>query len=165
MGIREVINEKPIIPIAVLGVLIVAIAGYFLFLRDTGNYGGTDVVFASTDDGETFVEYATNGALPPWTIGGEEAVRAYVFQDRVTDEQFIGFLETYPADAAISAAAAAGVGVRADMANVGGAMVKRPGDAEWVSVDDDPQAAMEIKRVRESPAGNGIMTVMPYDLN
>ena len=166
MGLRQTINEKPIIPILGLGLLIALILGYFLFFRDTGNYGGTDRVYVSTDDGATFQDYATGGELPPYQIGGKEAVRAYVYEDRTTGERFVGYLLTYPPDRQSGGGGAAGDG---PPGGLGGresgppALVKRPGDAEWVDAADAQNAekVRDIRGVYESPAGNKVITLTP----
>ena len=41
---------------------------------------------------------APTGELPPYTVGGVEAVRAYVYRDAQTNDLFVGYLLTYPPD-------------------------------------------------------------------
>jgi hypothetical protein len=126
MGIREKVNEKPGIAVAV--VAIIALLAVFLVYR---TFSGPAVpkadpaaqaaapAYFTTDDGQTtFTDSSTSVA--PFDHDGKQAVKAYMFN--VNGKQVVGYLEKYSAGAGSPL------------------MVKKPGvGGTWVP-DSDPQA-------------------------
>ena len=161
MGIRDSMNRSAPIWIAVLSLAIIGLLAWTFFFRDQGNYGGTDDVFVSTDDGQTFQPHASGGLRPPYTIDGKEAPTAFVYKDKVTGEQFVGYLVKYKAEDQVETTADGAV-LPEGRGGTPPALFKRPGEADWVDASDPANAeeVREIRTVRTSPAGNPALTVI-----
>lgn len=83
----------------------------------------------------SFADRATR--VTPFEHQGKTAVRAYVYECETDGKRFVHYVERYT-DAVrpkLEEAAAKGAPPQAlaGMAGMGGAEVKRPGDAEWVN--------------------------------
>ena len=158
MGLRETLNKNPTVWLGVLGLVAVAALLYFFVFADDGNYGEYAPAHYSVDDGQTFF-VDDSGRLAPFEKDGKEAVMARVFEDRETGESFVAYLTKYASDADREAAEKA-----AGRDGGPAPLIKRPGDAEWIKMDDPAkqEEVAAIRRVRESPAGNPVKSVTPY---
>jgi hypothetical protein len=172
VGIRETINQKPGVALAIAGFIICASAAVCLSLLVRGRSSGSAVVplaFYSDDDGKTwFIDAATR--IAPFEHNGRQAVRAEVF--RCGDgAAFVGFLER-SSDASRARIAhldtqnpnAIWMAVSADPMDV-----KRPGAERWVSLFPPAGSTAEYHGVitPTCPQGNSgdISHVFPSDVN
>ncbi len=151
MGIRQSINENPAITTGVTaGIILLAIIFMVYYGCSKGGTTGSTVpglnnAFFSTDDGKTwFVDDATN--IPPYAVSkagpnaGKTAVRAQVF--KCGDGQpFVAHLEKYSEEdkkklqEAMAKANGKGAALPLMYMSMGSQMmVKKPGDANWVKL-------------------------------
>ncbi len=142
-------------------ILLVAAAGFvvwFSYPHKPKTNGMQE--FFSDDDGKTwFVDDGTK--IAPFDHDGKEAVLVKVFEDK-DGKQFVGYLMKFTDEAKKKIVQGQQTrqirtGLSAEQAKpFSGLMVKRPGDADWVS-DIDPKG-LEIKKVR---APDGSMDFLP----
>ena len=134
MGIREKINDKPIIANVAVAIVVVAALVYIYHFLTTDPSAPPTEAFYSVDDGASyFVDEASQVA--PFDHDGAVAVKALVFEcdgklfvnhlERVRPESRDEILKTREGERGESAA-------QQMIAN--NRQIKRPGDAEWVSV-------------------------------
>lgn len=95
MGLRKTVNEKPLLIVAVVAVLVL-VAGWYAWstAKPAGQTGGN--VYFTDDDGKTFF----NGSISdfsPMQRDGKTAYRAYVFKCG-DGEPFVGYMERTPED-------------------------------------------------------------------
>jgi hypothetical protein len=141
MGLRKILNEKPILVIAIM-VVAVVIVGYLAYRQmpeGASTSGGSEYAYFTSDDGKTlFTGQSTD--VPPIQKDGKEAVKAYVF---VSDgKEMVGFLERFTPDAKatlerVNAARATGKPLQENAQTLmfvmtSGRQVKKPGDKDWV---------------------------------
>lgn len=165
MSIRDSIKKRPSLAAVLAGVMIVG-AGIAIYVqaRDLGA-SGAGKAFFSTDDGKTyFVDDARR--LPPFDKNGKPAYRAHVFECGGT--RVVGYLSGYTPEALKAVEEAKkynGTGKPPpnmhQIASLGttGTMVKRPGEAMWISQADIGRATMV--RVFRCPDGNTPVEVEP----
>jgi hypothetical protein len=146
MGLRETINEKPRVAVAVAGGLVfLGLVAAVLQLRGSAPPAGPEFTraFFSVDDGKTWFEGDAT-KLAPFDHEGKPAVRAYVY--RCGGTEFVNHLERYKPDAKRTLEEAAkpdptrtappnNMGA-IQAAHLGGREVKRPGDAKWTPAAD-----------------------------
>lgn len=162
MSLREKINENPLIPIGALVVLLLGIGAYFMLLRPQNNDNVVLPAFFTTDDGETFF---VDEGYPPFEANGGTAVRAYVFRDKVTGDEFVHYMSKYASEAdiqkAIDSEAAGGRYTGDGPPPV--VLFKLRGEDEWIGRDSAENAA-KINKMRlgvMSPAGNPASSISP----
>jgi hypothetical protein len=148
MGVREKLNEKPGVGIAIVAVVVICVvAETYHFMRSpavTSSSAASPAPpseYFTTDDGATYFDGAgTNVA--PFDYNGKEAVRAYVF--RINGKQVVGYLEKHIAGAD------------------SGLLVKKPGArTKWIA--DSAPEAQAIKEVKGTGGADPIRMTPPSD--
>jgi hypothetical protein len=146
VGIRQTINENPAITAAATGAIIV-LALIFIIVEALPHHpkaGPPGKLFFSDDDGKTwFADEATK--IPPYTdSNGKEAVLANVYKCGQTGTPFVGYLLKYSPEGQQRMQQAlsqpAGRMMNIPPTAFGDTMVKKPGDANWVSRAQDESA-------------------------
>lgn len=131
MGIRDWSNKHPKATASIGGGLIIVfvsvIAAEVLANRH-GYPSGLPNAYYTINDGKTYF-VANTSNFPPFEHGGQEAVRAYVFQCG-SGKKFVGFLEKYSPQA--KKELDAGAPLSPTIMRFG-REVKRPGDSRWQS--------------------------------
>ena len=159
MSVRDSLNKNPALWLGIIGLLVAIGLVYVLFLREGSNDNVTMPGYYSVDDGQTYFTTNPSGP-PPFEHEGQPAVQAIVYKDRETGEMFVPYLRKFREedhDKVRELEAAGGRGTPVP------AMIKKPGDAEWL-FEGDPQDAAEIQEimtVTQSPAGNPVSFPQP----
>lgn len=138
MGLRETINQNPVVTSAVVGVLTL-IALYMVGRQACGGGPGSidqgpDKAFYTVDEGKTkFVDDANK--IPPFDKDGKQAYKVVIYKC-ADGKEMVGYLERYPEDqrAAIEKAG----GPNASMLGAMSKEIKKPGGKNWVSMQKDP---------------------------
>ncbi|MCY2953607.1 MAG: hypothetical protein NTU53_16755 [Planctomycetota bacterium] len=148
MGIREKLNENPLVAGSLVGVVVI-LAGVWIYLQNRSPSltpaAAAKSTFYTEDDGKTYFpgDYA-NLAKDFKGPKGKDAVRAYVFRHGKGDP-FVAYMEKY-APAGKQALAT----FYSDPANQQKppppevfveSLVKTPGQKAWVSMKDRAQAS------------------------
>jgi hypothetical protein len=172
LGLRQTLNEKPLIAGSAAAVLLV---GSLVYLFKDGCSGpreirvaGTPKMYFTVDDGQHwFADEATK--IPPFDHDGKPAVRARIFECP-DGKQFCAYLERYgdatkkKLEQAVQDTNAKGrAGPMAVSPLFIDTEVKRPGDKEWVKQGvQNIQKATEI-RTPKCPDGttDGLRPVLP----
>jgi hypothetical protein len=170
VGIRQTLNDNPVITSSVTGVIILA-AIFFLF-RSACSGGGEGFASApkrqyfTIDDGATyFPEDATK--VPPFTHQGKPAYRVKVYKCR-NGTTYVSHLERYneadkkriesapkPKDPSASP--------MFDPLMLGTMEIKKPGDKEWVTPMAGPEKYAAIMRPRCPDGSFDVTPVFPPD--
>ena len=159
MNFQKFIRENAGLLLATLGLLIVGVIAFTVF--SGGGSGPDDVApaYYSSDDGQSF--FIGYGEVAPFEHDGREAVSAVVYRDRVTGEEFVGYLTKMATEEdrqkLLGAIAEKSPGSLARVKV--NALVKRPGQGEWVPYEGKPGA--EVRDVTQSPAGNAVISLVP----
>jgi hypothetical protein len=155
-GAREWMNQHPKVAIGVgCGVVVLAI-GLIVAQVMAGKHrypSGPPSDYFSADDGKTYFT-AGDDNVPPFDHGGQQAVRAYVFQ--CGSEPFVGYLERFtPAyhDAVVAH------GISAEALRYG-REIKKPGEDKWHAVTD---MATENKLTEVHCPNGGTDTPQPIE--
>jgi len=134
IGAREWMNNHPKVAIGIgAGVVVLAISlivGQVLASRHRYPSGPPTDYF-TVDDGKTYFA-AGEDNIPPFDYGGQQAVRAHVFQ--CSGKTFVGYLERFTPkfhDAVVANGITPG-------ALRYGREIKKPGEAQWHAVTDVP---------------------------
>ena len=156
MGVRQWLNERPSIAMALMGTLaliaIGAIVAQVMGSRKRFPSGPPDYYF-TVDDGKTYFAASSNN-YPPFDYNGQEAVEAYVYE--CNGKRFVGYLERYTPEA--RALMVAGKGTPDTLRF--GRELKHPGDKQWVKSGD--MATESRITTIASPDGQGTpVLVMP----
>ena len=133
MGLRQTLNEKPVIAYALAGLAAVLAIAVAIWSFSGNTASPPDTEFFSVDDGQTFFR-APISNIPPFEHEGQTAHRAAVYE--CDGEQFVGYLIRYKPEIREELAAAAakgeapdvGLGMRAERS---GKEFKKPGEGEW----------------------------------
>ena len=167
MGLRETLNENPRLTTGLTIGLIVVVLLIILW-NSFGSGGGaradsehaTKQVFFTDDDGKTW--FPDDGKkVPPFSHGGKDAVRAYVY--RCGGKTFVNHMERYTADGKkkLEGVYASGKPINdptvMESIQVTGMEVKSPGDAAWVKASDPKAAAI----MQPKCSGNYLEVVTP----
>ena len=176
MGIREKLNENPIIT-TVLTIVILLGAGAYIIMRFM-NHGSSNApkiptkAYYSDDDGSTwFVDDANK--IPPFDHGGKQAVRAILFRCGKDGRPFVQRLEEYDQEVQEKIKAQLKAEhpmspVAAQFMFVEGTMVKKPGGKEWIKLKpndaDSAKAWTEVMNAK-CPDGTTIPTPVSPDEN
>lgn len=161
MSIREKLNQNSTLATAGAAVLIVLALGAvaWQFWPAAGSEATLKRFYFTTDDGKTlFAEDITK--VPPFKQDGKDAYHAMVYKCG-WGKQFVGYLTRYTPEMKQRMEEAIAAGRPLDgQATVGGAEIKKPGEAEWVKATDD--AATRVGAVL-CPDGtlNGLKVVWP----
>ena len=170
MGIRQTLNDNPVVTTSVTGVIIVA-AVFFLFRSacsgsgDGGGAGMPSKLYFTVDDGATyFPEDAAK--IPPFTHQGKTAyrVRVYKCPDGTT---FVSHLERFSeADKKRIEAAAAKPDAKGPLPPdglmlLGNIEVKKPGDKEWLKMTDGIEKYTAVIRPKCPDGSTNAEPVLP----
>jgi hypothetical protein len=143
MGLRESINERPGLSVAVAGVGVALVAVVAIAQLHNGHSVPlpqfATQAFYTTDDGATQFPDDIN-KVAPFDHDGQQAVRAWVFTADGGKHQWVQYLEKYSADAQAQLARQqnareSGIVQRADPIALG-IYVKRPGPGKWIRLAD-----------------------------
>jgi hypothetical protein len=159
VGLRQTLNENPVITSAVVGTLTL-VALFFVGRSACG--GGPESLdpsdqkaFYTVDEGKTkFVDSANK--IPPFDKDGKQAYRAIVFKC-ADGKEFVNHLERYPEDqrAAIEKAG----GPSGSMLGALAKEIRKPGDKAWVSMQKDPAKFAKVAAAR-CPDGSSNATLV-----
>ena len=155
MGLRQTMNENPVVTSAVVGVITLA-ALAFLFKQACGSRGtgtgGEPKAFYTFDEGKTwFVDDAKH--LPPYQKDGKTALRARVF--KCGGKEMVLLLEQYPPD--IKARIDAG---ETGMIVAQGLEVRKVTDKKWASMQKNLMDYSKITTAK-CPDGSVPEPVLP----
>jgi len=153
VGIREKLNENPAITTSVTVLIIVIAVGYIIYQQiPSGVPKAPTQAYFSIDDGKTWFADDIN-KVAPFEKDGKQAVRVHVFRCG-RGEPFVAFMERLLPDAKkqVDALMAQGsqdpeTGYKIAMIKESGSEYKRPGDARWIRMSENPQAFGEIMNV------------------
>ena len=153
MRVRPLLNRHPAATVAVVLVFTaLAVASIVLQMRPSGELSVLPrKEFYTADDGETwFVDEVDK--ITPFDHGGRPAVLLHLYTCDGGKTQFVGYLERLPDGAADQYRSrtrlpATAVPESDDVAALVGSLVKRKGDAEWVS-SGDKERYQQIVSVR-----------------
>jgi hypothetical protein len=106
----------------------------------------TNLVYYTVDDGSTtYKDLESND--PPFSKDGQEAVRAFVYKC-ANAKPWVAYLERYTptAQQMIAEARKSNIAVSktAEFLGKHNVEVKKPGDAEWVKLSDNPDKVRKI---------------------
>lgn len=145
MGLREAINRNPAVSAVVIGLLLLAFAGYALQwgLSDRLDpLAGSGRAFYSIDDGKTFFT-ASSDLIAPFQHEGKQAVQAMVYTADGGKTRFVGYLMRFTPRGAeqLKAMRAKSESGRPTLPGLDlelqkNTEVKRPGDGAWVRLSD-----------------------------
>jgi hypothetical protein len=167
VGIRQTINENPAITAAATGAIIV-LALIFIIVEALPHHpkaGPPGKLYFSDDDGKSwFPDDATK--IPPYTdSNGKEAVQAYVYKCGQSGEPFVGYLLKYSPDGQqrMQQALSQPNGRMMDIPPTAfsDTLVKKPGDADWVSRAQDDAAFRKASTPVCPDGGTEIFPVTP----
>jgi hypothetical protein len=145
MAIREAMNRRPVVSGVITGIVIVGAVAFILLWNRADSVYRPARMYFTVDDGKTyFADGATK--LAPFDRDGKEAVQCYVF--RAQGQSFVGYLLKYPPEVRQEIVAYQSAG-REYPGVPPAALVKKPGDKNWVAVGSAAGAA--VMQVR-SPA-------------
>lgn len=141
MGLRETINQNPVVTSAVVGAI--TLVALYMVGRNACGGGpatlpaGTAKAFYTVDEGKTrFVDDANK--IPPFDKDGKMAYRAVVFKC-ADGKEFVNHLERYP-EARRADIEKAG-GPNASMLGMMAREIKRPGEKAWVTMQEPAKFA------------------------
>lgn len=138
MGLRETLNQNPIVTGAVVGVI--TLVALFIVGRNACGGGpdslpaGTQKAYFTVDEGKTkFVDDVNK--IPPFDHQGKQAYRVIVYKCG-DGKEIVSHLERYPEDqrAAIEQAGGPSGSMLGSLAKE----IRKPGDKAWVSMQKDP---------------------------
>lgn len=155
MGLRQTMNENPVVTSAVVGVITLAALAFLVKTacgsRGTGT-GGAEKEFFTFDEGKTyFVDDAKN--LPPFQKDGKTALRARVF--KCGGKEMVLLLEQYPPD--VKARMEAG---ETGMVIAQGLEVRKVSDKKWASMVKNVMDYSKVT-VAKCPDGSVPEPVLP----
>ncbi len=171
MGIRQTLNENPVITAGATGAIIV-IALIFIIVQAFGRHGGTrgrisGKAFFSDDDGKTW--FADDAAkIPPIDHDGKPAYRVAVF--RCADgTEFVARLERFSDEVKQQMEDQIKKNPNAApvlqyTASMGALEVKRPGQPNWMKLVGSPPE--EIRKIMQpvcpkDNSSNGVTQIRP----
>ena len=174
MGIRQTLNDNPVVTTSVTGVIILA-AIFFLFRSACSGPGGggsgtvpTKEYFTVDDGANYFPEDAKK--VPPFQHQGKTAYRVKVYKcpDGTT---FVSHLERFSEadkkrmEAALAARPAGGDpngSLPPDTFVLAGNMeIKKPGDKEWVKMSDGVEKYLSVLRPKCPDGSMNAAPVLP----
>jgi len=162
MSIRESINKRPGIVVAVA--ILALIAAVAFSLHSTQHKAWPDPItqaFYSNDDGKSYFVDAL-GKPFPFDHDGSPACRAYVYRCGNSGNPFVGYLARQTGrDNSPIPSASTGDAVHAGAQRAvssGGVEVKRPGDQNWVPLESaEGTAIVDVN----CPDGGRPLAVLP----
>jgi hypothetical protein len=150
MEIREQLNRHQTASIAA-SLSVVALVVIWICMRSSGTSIPKQLNFYTTDDGATLFSDDSRKA-PPFDHEGQPAVRAVVFTCDDGKHQFVQYLQKYSDE----------VKQQLETSHSFGAifigLIKRPGDAKWISESDPKAQAIERPKC---PDGSNPRPVYP----
>jgi hypothetical protein len=170
VGIRQVLNDKPITGFAIAALILAfAVALIWRPFSGRGPISPRDQAFFTTDDGKTwFAADVTN--VPPFDRDGKQACRAIVIRCG-GGEPFVHHLESYPQEVKKQLEdAVAGASdrsqkiitvVRGENMLLDHLLVKKPGDPNWVQSTPREADAYRKISIPDCPDGQDMVTVDP----
>ena len=170
MGLRQTLNENPVVT-TVLTVVIMVAALVFIVTRFMGRGSANPrlptTAYYSDDDGKTwFIDDAKN--IPPFDHNGKKAYRAMLFKCP-DGKPFVERLEGFDDDARAKIASQIQNGRAALSAeyqfSARGMMIKRPGDKNWVQLKEgDAAGIQEWGKIMTPKCPDGSMNVRPVSV-
>ena len=157
MGLRQTLNENPVVTSAVVGVLTL-VALYMVGRQACGGGPGTidtgaAKAFYTVDEGKTrFVDTADK--IPPFDKDGKKAYRAIVYKC-ADGKEFVNHLEGYPDDKRAELEKAGPNSMQMQMLKE----IRRPGEKVWVSMNKDPQKYAKVA-LPKCPDGTSNATIV-----
>jgi hypothetical protein len=138
MGIRETINQRPWISMAVVGVIVVFALVLVASTFRGGVVAGRDQAYFSDDDGKTY--FADDASqIPPFDHNGKTAYLAGVFQCEGV-EPFVAYLIRYTPEGKaelerFSAAARNSSDAKVNVIKLRTRQIKAPREGRWTPSD------------------------------
>lgn len=151
MSLRQMINGNPAVG-AVIAVVLIAIAvGAIWYNMQPTTYGPPTKAFYTVDDGKNLFVDEVNKQTP-FDYEGKQAVKAYVYTCDNGKTRFVAYLERLPEGAKVPAASAVdapeeapapkneaearAMSTRRAAPGQFTALVRKPGDKDWVKPGD-----------------------------
>ncbi len=161
MGLRQTMNENPVVTSAVVGVITLA-ALFFAGRaacgsRSTGG-GGPEQAFYTSDEGKTWFPDDREKLPPIKDKDGKDAYRVKLYKCK-TGKEFVNHMEKY--SDATKATLESSSGGSADMLRALALEIKRPGDKGWVTMQTGPQQYSKVTIVKKCPDGSEPTIVEP----
>ena len=155
MGLRQTLNENPVVTSAIIGVITLA-ALFFAFKSACGGPSqgtpGETKAYFTFDEGKTwFVDDKDN--LPPYTKDGKQALRARLY--KCGGKEVVLLLEQYPPDVKSQIEAGSN-----PMLIAQGLEVRRVGDKKWVSMQKNLMEYGKVTNVK-CPDGSPATLIEP----
>jgi hypothetical protein len=162
MGLRETLNQNPGITMGVVGtVTLLLVIWIVVQLWPTAPAGVGGETFYTVDDGASFFRDSASKP-PPFDRGGQQAVRAYIYQ--CGRDRFVGYMLRFTEEAhKIFEAEIARGDVPSQTEYVVGTHnveVKKPGQAEWVKLSAPNEQLLRATQVT-CPDGTYAEPVLP----
>ena len=140
MGIRETLNEKPVIGIGI-AVGVIVIAGAVLIWQFAGKSGpspltapvSADQAYYTDDDGKTFFTEDSK-KVTPFKHAGKDAYRAHVYKCS-KGEPFVGYIERHTELGKQQKGINLEMGSRPSFSDNALFEIKKPGKGNWIPVD------------------------------
>lgn len=144
MNVRESLNSKPAMSAAIIA-LLVLICGWMIFhqLRPPAEPPPIGIFFTDDDGATWFTDSPTR--IAPFDHNGKEAVRCHVFNSGGKD--FSGYLQKTAPE--LSRKIKANIS-STDAELAAGMLVKKPGDKQWIAMNDPHAKAI----MNPTPASN-----------
>lgn len=140
MSVRELLNRQST-PFSIIAALLLVVAGAWLLISSMGNERNIGVAkaFYTIDDGKS-VFVADSANIPPFSHDGKTAVQAMMFTADGGKTRFVGYLmqftERGQAKLREARAKADRPAPTLDPELQVNTQVKKPGEANWVSLGD-----------------------------
>ena len=161
MGLRETLNQNPVVTSAVVGVL--TLVALYMVGRNACSSGpgaaegGPNKAFYTVDEGKNkFVDDANK--VPPFDYNGKQAYRLVIYKC-ADGKEIVSHLERYPEDqrAAIEKAG----GPSGSMLGALAKEIRKPGDKAWVSMQKDPAKFAKVAAAPKCADGSSPTILMP----
>lgn len=168
MGLRETLNNNPIVAVA-FGALAVVLVGWMLLGRGRGDgdFDGSTPPetrqYFTVDDGKTlFADSFTR--LAPFDKDGKEAVVAHVYRDLDNQSNFVAYLSRVAPEGRKAAEERTRRAAAGEVVAVDGPLImmeyRRPGEADWIKASD-PRAVQLIGEIRSPKGSVNVEPVFP----
>ncbi len=173
MGIRQSLNENPVVTTIITVVIMVSaigFIGYKIFFGGAPSPKFPSTSYFSDDNGATwYIDDAKN--IPPYDHNGKKAYIAKLFRCGETGKPFVGYLEGFDDEAKAKIADKMQKEGRPALAAERlymnrGMMIKRPQDTDWVESKGDSRDPDTMKKWAEimnpkCPGDSGMILKAP----
>lgn len=163
VGLRQKLNENPAVTAAITGVFM--LAATFLFYRTScsdsgGRSAGLSKSYFTIDDGKTYFADDT-AKLPPFDHQGKPAYRVRLFKCK-DGTIFVSHLERYSDSVKKKIEAERQkTGISLNPTILGNMELKKPGDAEWVSMSAGQAKYLAILQPKCPDGSENMTAVLP----